>query len=315
MTVARRPPVRRTTPSLLGWVYYRLLVLQRWQMVLVLAGISLGVHALMAYLVEPAVHHTEMGALMQSLVLFWGLWFVLSSTLISLMAEVERRHERVTVTVDNVARMLVLLKHYMHGQTGPTSPYEVLVVHWHDVLRGPAAEYNHKNAARDLLRRHDEAEHLEELVYNACFPAQAYPDTNPSTTQLRHDTMLATVRRLQEFRAEAFVDLESNNIIMIAGASTLAAGLSTFLNALEILRDTASPRDAPSVTGREYWVLAGTLALGSAMALTFIVHGNFCLRYNGSHYAARSSERLAPKSPATSAGSAAVGLQRMRARR
>jgi len=279
-------------PGWLGWLYYYMLVLKRWELMLLLILVSMGIHTVAAYAIEPAVHHTAVGALIQSLMLFWGLWFYVAMGLASQVTEVERRHERVTVAVDNVARLLGLLQRYLPTEAiGPESGYAKFIEEWHAVLMG-SASMSHRGAARALLDRRSTAEDLERSLSKACFPEGLSTSGTDIQLELRDDLMLLLIQRIQEFRAEAFVDLETNNIVLMTIFSSTVAGLPTFLNALEVMRRGDDPDSAIKPQGTEYWVLAALLSVFSAVMLTFIIHGNFCLRYNGKHYKARSQKRL-----------------------
>lgn len=250
-------------------LFYGMLRLARWQLALVLVGASLLLHYVTAYYVTPAVHHTELGALLQALILFWGGWTYLCSALLTEIGNVEKRQDRVATAIDGVVELARLLPRYGVG-------YDGFKAEWNAVLDDSTV---HK-----LRRREHLSEHLEEELHRACFPRGVTAEQSINSDL--HILVMQLLDRLREFRAQVFLDLEATNIVRLVLVCTVAAGLSTFLNALEILhRRDGEPIDP---TGPEYWVLATTLAVFSGWGSSLVVHGNFSLGFNRQRFATQS---------------------------
>lgn len=261
--------------SLLARLYYAMLRRAQWQLAVMLATVSLGVHVIMAYYVTPAVHHTELGALLQALVLFWGGWAYLGSAMFGLIRQVELRQDAVAGAIDGVIELVRLLPAYKVD----TTRFQQL---WGQVLR-------HSTPERLRAREHL-TEHLEEELHRACFPLS-------HSDQQLHDLLLEILGQLRTFRQEAFFDLEATNLVRFVLLCTLAAGLGTFLNALEILHRDDS--DALAATAAEYWVLAAVLAVLSGWGSSFVLHGNFCLGYSRQRFVRQSDTSLQSATPSS----------------
>jgi len=255
-----------------------LLVTNRTAVWVCLVSTTILVHTLVALLLAPYLDSSGISSSTQALLLYWGGLGVLASAHAGQITSIEERHERVTNAVGNASHMLMLLRGRLGlKDQGVESFYRNT---WLEVLKGSAGDQG-KAVAR-LEKRELQSDHLE-LALEARID---WTDGLPDTT---HDVYLQVLAALQAFRQEAYINIESSNVMRLVLTSTLYTALPSLLSAMEVF--STDPDKAYSPWHWGYWVivlLAGTLSASSSV---FLIHGRFCLRFYGAHYV-RQAQRV-----------------------
>jgi len=252
-------------------VYMLLLVSNRTVVWALLVAVTFVVHLLVVVLLAPYVDSSSLSTSAQALLLYWGGLGVLASAHASQITAVEERHERVTTAVGNASHLLMLLRTRLGSRDeGVRQFYEKT---WLEVLKGSADDQG--KAVEKLERREMQSDRLELALEENIDWTEGLPDTT-------HDVYLQVLSALQTFRQEAYVNIESSNVMRLVLASTLFTAIPSLLSAMEVF--SGDPIHAYSPWHWGYWVIVTMAGTMSASSSVFLIHGRFCLRFYGKHY-------------------------------
>jgi hypothetical protein len=234
------------------------------------------VHVIVVYGIEKVIGQTEVVRVVQALVVYWGGVALLASAHAAQITSVEFQHERVTKSVNNASHLLALL-HRRIGGAGVEAFYKDT---WLPVLLGSTAKKVDRTGAVERLKSRElESNSLEiELEKNLGW--------SRNSLQTTHDIYLQVLSALQDFRTQAFVNIESSNVMRLVLVSTVFSGLPALLGALDFVDDA----NRISPTGGGYWITSMVIGMLSAASSIFLIHGRFGLRFYGARYHAQATQ-------------------------